>query len=147
MRTSFYRFYKFFRFTCMLKHSYLPPAVLDSVIIPLVKNKYGVLSDKNNYRLIAISCIILEVVENIILHKIEDYLWTTDNQFGFKAHHSTDLCVYALTEFIEYFKSLSTSVYVAFLDASKAFDKINHYFKNDRQTNAIIFSINCVLLV
>ena len=34
---------------------------------------------------------------------------------------------YALTEFIEYFKRRSTSVYVAFLDASKAFDKINHW--------------------
>ena len=40
---------------------------------------------------------------------------------------TTDLCVYALTEFIEYFKRRSTSVYVAFLDASKAFDKINHW--------------------
>ena len=33
----------------------------------------------------------------------------------------------ALTEFIEYFKCRSTSVYVAFLDASKAFDKISHW--------------------
>ena len=41
--------------------------------------------------------------------------------------HSTDLCIYALSEFIEYFKSRSTSVYVAFLDASKAFDKISHW--------------------
>ena len=39
-----------FCFTCMLKHSCLPPAMLDSVIIPLLKNKCGDLSDKNNYR-------------------------------------------------------------------------------------------------
>ena len=48
-----------FCFTCMLKHSYLPSAMLDSVIIPLVKNKCGEsgdLSDKNSYRPIAISC-------------------------------------------------------------------------------------------
>ena len=32
-----------------------------------------------------------------------------------------------LTEFFEYYKSRSTSVYVAFLDASKAFDKISHW--------------------
>ena len=31
-----------FCFTCMLKHSYLPPAMLDSVIIPMVKNKSSV---------------------------------------------------------------------------------------------------------
>ena len=37
------------------------------------------------------------------------------------------MCIYALTEFIEYLKRRSTSVYVALLDASKAFDKINHW--------------------
>ena len=58
---------------------------------------------------------------------MEEYLWTTNNQFGYKAGHSTDLCVYALTEFIEYCKRRSTSVYVALLDASKAIDKINHW--------------------
>ena len=78
--------------------------MLDYVIMPLVKNKSGDLSDKCNYEPIAISCIRSKVFEEIILHMIEEYLWTTDNQFGFKAHHSTDLCVYALTEFIEYFK-------------------------------------------
>ena len=77
----------------MLQHSYLPHAMTDSVIIPLVKNKCGDLSDKNSYRPTVISCIISKVSENIILHRIKDYLWTTDNQFGFKAHHSTDLHV------------------------------------------------------
>ena len=57
---------------------------------------------------------------------LEEYLWTSHNQFGFKSGHSTDLCIYALSELIEYFKSRSTSVYAAFLDASKAFDKISH---------------------
>ena len=65
--------------------------------------------------------------EHIIAERLEVYLWTNDNQFGFKSGHSTDLCIYALSEFIEYFKSRSTSVYVEFLDASKAFDKISHW--------------------
>jgi len=114
-------------FTCMFKHSYLPTDMLSSIIIPLVKNKSGDLSDKNNYRPIALSSIISKVFEHIILQRLEAYLWTNDNQFGFKTSHSTDLCVYALCEFIEYFKSRSTSVFISFLDASKAFDKINHW--------------------
>ena len=65
--------------------------------------------------------------EHIIVERLEIYLWTNDNQLGTKSGHSTDLCIYALTEFIEYFKSRSTSVYVAFLHASKAFDKISHW--------------------
>ena len=52
-----------FCFTCMFKHSYLPSAMLDSVIIPLVKNKCGDLSDISNYRPIAISCIVSKIFE------------------------------------------------------------------------------------
>ena len=52
-----------------------------------------------------------------------------------------------LTEFIEYFKSRSTSVYVAFLDASKAFDKISHWtlFKKliDRHVHLYLVVILC----
>ena len=94
----------------MFKHSYIPTDMLDFVIIPLVKNRCGDLSYNNNYSPIAISCIISNVFENIILYRVEDYLWTTDNQFRFKARYFTDQCVYALTKFIEYFKNCSTSV-------------------------------------
>ena len=114
-------------FTCMFKHCYLPISMLDSVIVPLVKNRNGDLSDKNNYRPIALSSVISKVFENVILYRLEEYLWTTNNQFGYKAGHYADLCVYALTEFIEYFKGRSTSVWVAFSNPSKAFDKINHW--------------------
>ena len=101
--------------------------MINSIIVPLVKNKSGNLTDKNNYRPIALSSITSKVFERIILLRLGDYLWTTDNQFGFKSGHSTDLCIYALSELIEYFKSRSTSVFVSFLDASKAFDKISHW--------------------
>ena len=95
-------------FTCMFKHCYLPIGMLNSVIVPLVKNKNGDLSDRNNYRPIALSSTVSKVFENVILNRLEEYLWTSDNQFGYKSGHSTDLCVYAVTEFIEYFKSRST---------------------------------------
>ena len=113
-------------------------------------NKCSDLSDISNYWPIAIYCILLKILENVFLQRIEEYLWTTDNQFGFKAHHSTDLCVhvyYALTDFIKHFKNRSTSVYVAFLDASKAFDKINHWllFKKliERQMPLYLVTIFC----
>ena len=119
-------------FTCMYTHCCMPSSMTKSIIVPLVKNKCGNLADKNNYRPIALSNISSKVFEHVILFRLEDYLWINDNQFGIKPSHSTDLCVYALTEFIEYFKSRFTSIYVAFLDASKAFDKISHWtpFKN-----------------
>ena len=88
------------------------------MIIPIIKNKSGNFTDKTNYRQIAPSSILSKVFEHIIIFSLEEYLWTNDNQFGYKSGH--------LTEFIEYFKSRSTSVYAAFLDANKAFDKISH---------------------
>ena len=115
----------------------MPQSMINSVIIPIIKNKSGDFTDKNNYRPIALSSTISKVFEHTIVICLEEYLWTNDNQFGFKSGHSTDLCIYTLTEFIKYFKSRSTLVYVAFLDNSKAFDKFSHWtlFKKliDRQ--------------
>ena len=121
--------------------------MINSVIVPLVIHKSGDLTDKNNYRPIALSSIASKVFEHIIILRLEEYLWTNDNQFGFKSGHSTDLSIYALSEFIEYFKSRSTSVYVAFLDASKAFDKISHWilFRKliDRKVPIYLVKILC----
>ena len=77
--------------------------MIKSIIVPLVKNKSGNLADKNNYRPVALSSILSKVFEHVILFRLEDYLWTNDNQFGFKPSYPTDLCVYAFIEFIGHF--------------------------------------------
>ena len=40
---------------------------------------------------------------------------------------STEFCIYTLQEYIEFYKRLNTTVFVTFLDASKAFDRIDHW--------------------
>ena len=37
-----------------MKHGYLPTALMKSAIVPILKNRQGDTSDKNNYRPIAI---------------------------------------------------------------------------------------------
>ena len=69
--------------------------MINSVIVPLVKTNSGDLTDKSNYRPIALSSIASRVFEHIIILRLEEYLWTNDNQFGFKSGQSTDLCIYA----------------------------------------------------
>ena len=32
------------------------------------------------------------------------YIYTSDNQFGFKSGHSTEFSIYTLQEFIEFYK-------------------------------------------
>ena len=74
-----------------------------------------------------LATIISKLFESVLLLKCEDYLSTCSNQFGFKKGHSTDLCIYALKEYIEYYKNRNTSVFVTMLDASKAFDRVNFW--------------------
>ena len=100
---------------------------MEPTIVSIIKNKCCNLADSNNYRPIAIATIVSKLCESIIIYKCEDFLYTCDNQFGFKLKHSTELCISTLKEFIDYYKQHSTTVFVTFLDASKAFDKINYW--------------------
>ena len=119
-------------FTVCLSHGYLPTALIETTIVPIVKNKSGNLSDSNNYRPIALATIVSKILESVILIKCGEYLTSSDNEFGFKSCHSTDLCIYALKEFIEYYKNRRTTVYVTFLEASKAFDRLNYWLMFDK---------------
>jgi len=49
---------------------------------------------------------------------------TKDNQFGFKAGHSTDQCTFLLKQTALYFVTHGSSVHAVFLDASKTFDRV-----------------------
>ena len=49
-----------------------------------------------------------------------------DLQFGFKAHRSTDMCTMILKESVAYYVNNGSSVYCCFLDATKAFDRVEY---------------------
>ena len=68
-----------------------------------------------------------KVFESLILLRREQFLTTAGNQFGFKSGHSTDFRIHTLKECIEYYKQRNTTIFVTFLDASKTFDRINHW--------------------
>ena len=69
-----------FCFTCMLRNSYMPVPMINSVIILLVKKKCGDLSNTNYYRPIALSRVISIIFEQVILYRLEEYLWTNDQR-------------------------------------------------------------------
>ena len=66
-------------FSVCLSHGYLPPAMIKTTIVPIVKNKCGNISESNNYRPIALATIISELLESVLLVKCEDYLSTCLN--------------------------------------------------------------------
>ena len=109
-------------FNAIVLHSYLPQGLMDTVLIPIIKDKKGNLSSKENYRLIAIASVISKTLETVILNRFHYCLVTSDNQFGFKNKHSTDLCTFVLKQIIDYYTHNASPVYICYLDASKAFN-------------------------
>jgi retron-type reverse transcriptase len=114
-------------FGASLVHGFLPSQMLETIMVPLLKNKNGKLSDKNNYRPIALASVISKVFEKLLLCMCQDKLATTDWQFGFKPKHSTDMAIYTWKQLIDYYSKNSSPVIICFLDASKAFDRLNHW--------------------
>ena len=55
------------------------------------------------------------------------YLQTTDNQFRFKSKHAIDMCIFTIKNFIDYDRRQNSHVNTSLLDASKAFDHVNHW--------------------
>ena len=107
-------------------HGSLPESMLSVILVPVIKDKAGSIASKENYRPIALASVLSKVIEKIMLNRLVEYFDTSPNQFGFKRKHGTDQCIYVLKEVIDLYRNLDGSMFLCFLDASKAFDRINH---------------------
>jgi len=122
-------------FNSMIKHGHVPHAFSDTIIIPIVKDKKGCLADVNNYRPIALTSVVSKIFEKVMIVHLQEYLFTSDNQFSFKSNHSTDLCVFTLKNIIDFYNSASSPMFICYLDASKAFDRVNFWKLFDKLLN------------
>ena len=103
-------------FPLFFTHSYLPALMIETITVPIVKDKCVNLCDSNNYRPIALTTLMSKLFKSIILLECETFLKTyaCPNQFRFKKSHSIEKCIYVLEEMIGFYKSCNTSVCVAF---------------------------------
>jgi hypothetical protein len=109
-------------------HSYMPKSLVKGIIHPLIKDKFGDLENSDNYRPIISSSVLLKTLEIVIKLKTErlGLFRTNARQMGFKKNSSTHFAYLMLKEVsLNYIKRKSV-VYAAFLDLSKAFDKVCH---------------------
>ena len=65
-------------FNAMLSHGYVPSKLMETIIVPIIKDKNGLVTDKDNYRPIAITSVCSKLLELVILNKISDNFLTTD---------------------------------------------------------------------
>ena len=100
-------------------HMSMPESMLSVVLLPVIKDKAGKISSKDNYRPIALASVISKLVEVIMLDRIEMYMNTNPNQFAFKRKHGTDQCIYVLKEIIDLYRRLNgimaVSLYVSWM--------------------------------
>ena len=113
-------------FSICYRHSFLPGDMVNGVLSPLIKDRFGDHESSNNYRPIISSSIFLKIFEYAIKMKIEHLLTTDERQFGFKRESSTQLAGLTLKEVAHKYLQQGSSVFAGFLDISKAFDKVSH---------------------
>ena len=82
------------------------------------------LNDSSNYRAIAMSNILGKLLDKVILANNTMALKSSDIQFGFKSESSTTACTFVVDEVVNYYNR--SDVHVVLLDASKAFDRVDH---------------------
>ena len=78
-------------------------SMLSVVLVPLIKDKAGEISSRDNYRPVALASVFSKLIEIIILDKTEMYMDTNPNQFGFKKKHGTNqscICIKKSHRFI-----------------------------------------------
>jgi len=61
-----------------------------------------------------------------VLHKYQHFLYSDELQFGFKKNSGCSHALFVLSQVVDYFTAHGSTVYMASLDASKAFDHVNH---------------------
>jgi hypothetical protein len=93
---------------------------------PITKGRNVKITDSSNYRGIVLCTIFRRIFDLIIITRYHDKLQSNNLQFGFKPHRSTVLCTMIVKETIAYYTNNNSNVYCVFLDATKAFDKVEY---------------------
>ena len=110
-------------FTAVLRHGHMPQC---SVIVPVPKGKKDP-SKSLNYRPMTLSSSFSKILERLFLSNYQSFLTTSSLQFGFKTGSSTTLCSATVKNIMSRYTHNGSSVLGRFLDASKAFDLVDHF--------------------
>ena len=117
-----------FLFTAIISHGSVPRDFVASTVIhrPIPKKINCDMSDSENFRGISLSSLFGKIFDNVILSQFHENLCTSDLQFGFKQNSSSNMCTMILKETVAYYLNKGSPIFCTFLDARKAFDRVNY---------------------
>ena len=115
----------------LIIHGHIPKIFLLCSLVPIVKNNNASKLSSSNYRLIAISSLLLKVFDHILIELSQPNLKPSIYQYGFQSGISTGMCTWSVLETINYFRNRDTPVFLCLMDLTKAFDlvKLSLLFK------------------
>ena len=96
---------------CCAVHSHVSQVLLLSTLVPLVKDKLGDINTSKNYRSVAISSILVKLIDWVIILLEGDSLGLNELQFAYQAGCSTLMCTWAALETIDYFLKNGSEVF------------------------------------
>ncbi|KAK3521503.1 hypothetical protein QTP70_007968 [Hemibagrus guttatus] len=113
-----------------LTSGHVPTAFKKARVIPILKKPALDPSDISNYRPVSLLSLLSKILERVVCNQLSDYLLQNNlhdpNQSGFKAAHSTETALLAVTEKLHAARSAKLSSVFILLDLSAAFDTVNH---------------------
>jgi hypothetical protein len=112
--------------TAIVNLRHIPEELKTSTLSSILKKGKPKL-DRNSFRGISVSALISKLVEHLILAHSEGYVLSNqdDLQFGFTKGASPAQAILLVTEAIQEQNDLGQPLYLATLDAQKAFDIVN----------------------
>ena len=108
-------------------HCYVLGELLKGDINPVIKDAKGNACESSNYRPVMQSSCIIKILKMHILDILDEKVCFNSRQFGFKMGASTTDACYLLKETVNNYLKRKGKVFSAFIDLSKAFDKVNHF--------------------
>ena len=109
-----------------LIHGHGTQILLLATLIPLIKDKLSSHNISKNYRSIALSSIILKLLDWVFIILHGETFGLNDFQFAYQEGHSTTMATWAVLETVDYFLRNGSEVFTCAMDMTAAFDLTLH---------------------
>ena len=109
-----------------LVHGHLTTILLLATLVPIIKDKLGSINSSKNYRSIAISSILLKLIDWIFILLFGVRFGLNDFQFAYQAGCSTTMCTWAVLETVDLYLKNGSDVFSFAMDMAAAFDLTLH---------------------